>query len=581
MTDIKEAVRQKYSQAAARVGSCCGGAGARRRKPDHVQPLLQRWRPASSPKRPCWPRSAAAIPTALAELKPGETVLDLGSGGGIDVLLSARRVGPTGKAYGLDMTDEMLALARENQRKAGVENVEFLKGEIEQHPAAGQFGRRDHLQLRHQSVGRQGPGAARGVPRAEAGRPVRRLRRRDARRGAGRGPAQHGAVGRLHRRRAGGERVSRQARRRPASRSIEHRADPRLPDRGRPRVPRRPGHRRRRDRRQVDGKFMSAFVRAPQARAACCDAECCAVQPDGRRPPPIVSEASARPAAGRGGRLRHHGRAAGRAATSPSRCWRTRSPTGRGAGGADPDVRADLGRAFQSRPSRSRTHRGAACAWPRCPPTSRRRSSAPLSASRRRTHVRAAALLRLDARAGRAGAAVQRVRRHLRTAAGHLGLCARAPGAVPFAVGPYITAAYWFTASTSFANPAVTLARALSDTFAGIRPADAPGLHRRAAGRNGRGGNGRALALGPESRPHQIIASRRADMSIAFGSPALGKMAEASRTAIGTSVMTIKPELNGHTALVTGASRGIGAAIATALAEAGAARRGQLSGTCR
>jgi ubiquinone/menaquinone biosynthesis C-methylase UbiE len=73
-------------------------------------------------------------PTSLAELKPGETVLDLGSGGGIDVLLSARRVGPTGKAYGLDMTDEMLALARENQRKAGIENVEFLKGEIEQIP---------------------------------------------------------------------------------------------------------------------------------------------------------------------------------------------------------------------------------------------------------------------------------------------------------------------------------------------------------------------------------------------------------------------------------------------------------------
>jgi len=86
------------------------------------------------------PEAAVAVslgcgnPTALAELKPGETVLDLGSGGGIDVLLSARRVGPTGKAYGLDMTDEMLALARENQRKAGVENVEFLKGEIEAIP---------------------------------------------------------------------------------------------------------------------------------------------------------------------------------------------------------------------------------------------------------------------------------------------------------------------------------------------------------------------------------------------------------------------------------------------------------------
>ena len=73
-------------------------------------------------------------PTALAELKAGETVLDLGSGGGIDVVLSAKRVGPTGKAYGLDMTDEMLALARANQRKAGVENVEFLKGEMENIP---------------------------------------------------------------------------------------------------------------------------------------------------------------------------------------------------------------------------------------------------------------------------------------------------------------------------------------------------------------------------------------------------------------------------------------------------------------
>ena len=79
-------------------------------------------------------RCGCGNPTALAELKPGETVLDLGSGGGIDVLLSARRVGPSGKAYGLDMTDEMLALARDNQRRAGVENVEFLKGEIENIP---------------------------------------------------------------------------------------------------------------------------------------------------------------------------------------------------------------------------------------------------------------------------------------------------------------------------------------------------------------------------------------------------------------------------------------------------------------
>lgn len=92
-------------------------------------------------------------PTALAQLIPGEIVLDLGSGGGIDVLLSARRVAPTGKAYGLDMTDEMLALARENQRKAEVENVEFLKGEIEKHSYARQFRRCDYLQLRDQLVG--------------------------------------------------------------------------------------------------------------------------------------------------------------------------------------------------------------------------------------------------------------------------------------------------------------------------------------------------------------------------------------------------------------------------------------------
>jgi arsenite methyltransferase len=91
-------------------------------------------KPANCRKKRSWHRSAAAIQRALAELKPGETVLDLGSGGGIDVLLSARRVGPTGKAYGLDMTNEMLALAEENKRKSGLTNVEFLKGEIENIP---------------------------------------------------------------------------------------------------------------------------------------------------------------------------------------------------------------------------------------------------------------------------------------------------------------------------------------------------------------------------------------------------------------------------------------------------------------
>jgi arsenite methyltransferase len=129
---IKDAVREKYGQAAQRVADgCCGTSVGT----DPISSNLY-----SDQESGALPEAAVAAslgcgnPTALAELKPGETVLDLGSGGGIDVLLSARRVGPTGKAYGLDMTDEMLALARENQRKAGVENVEFLKGEIEAIP---------------------------------------------------------------------------------------------------------------------------------------------------------------------------------------------------------------------------------------------------------------------------------------------------------------------------------------------------------------------------------------------------------------------------------------------------------------
>jgi SAM-dependent methyltransferase len=136
-TDVKEAVREKYSAAALRVSSggtaCCGPTKAS--SCDAITSNLY-----DSKQTEVLPDTAVSAslgcgnPTALAQLSPGETVLDLGSGGGIDVLLSARRVGPTGKAYGLDMTDEMLALARENQRKAGVENVEFLKGEIENIP---------------------------------------------------------------------------------------------------------------------------------------------------------------------------------------------------------------------------------------------------------------------------------------------------------------------------------------------------------------------------------------------------------------------------------------------------------------
>ncbi|MFC0240165.1 arsenite methyltransferase [Rhodopseudomonas telluris] len=132
-TEITEIVREKYAAAATRAGSCCGAPAL-----DHVSPITSNLYDAAQaeglPAAAMLASLGCGNPTALAELKPGETVLDLGSGGGIDVLLSARRVGPTGKAYGLDMTDEMLALARDNQRKAGAENVEFLKGQIEAIP---------------------------------------------------------------------------------------------------------------------------------------------------------------------------------------------------------------------------------------------------------------------------------------------------------------------------------------------------------------------------------------------------------------------------------------------------------------
>ncbi len=167
--EIKDVVREKYGQAALRVkngqggccvptpaassccapapeaASCCAPApaatsccGSRAASWDATDPITSNLYDASQsgdvPDMALAASLGCGNPTALAELKPGETVLDLGSGGGIDVLLSARRVGPTGKAYGLDMTDEMLALARENQAKSGLANVEFLKGEIEDIP---------------------------------------------------------------------------------------------------------------------------------------------------------------------------------------------------------------------------------------------------------------------------------------------------------------------------------------------------------------------------------------------------------------------------------------------------------------
>jgi SAM-dependent methyltransferase len=151
---IKDIVRDKYAEAARRVtagdggaccgaeaalgdvigGSCCGAKAAPAGANAITSNLYDAGETNALPEAAVLASLGCGNPTALAELKPGETVLDLGSGGGIDVLLSARRVGPKGKAYGLDMTDEMLALARDNQRKAGATNVEFLKGEIEAIP---------------------------------------------------------------------------------------------------------------------------------------------------------------------------------------------------------------------------------------------------------------------------------------------------------------------------------------------------------------------------------------------------------------------------------------------------------------
>jgi arsenite methyltransferase len=139
-SNVKEIVREKYGQAALRVKSeagncCCSSPSTLEEVCDPITSNLYDSKQKDEvPDTAIKASLGCGNPTALAELKPGETVLDLGSGGGIDVLLSARRVGATGKAYGLDMTDEMLALAEENKRKSGLTNVEFLKGEIENIP---------------------------------------------------------------------------------------------------------------------------------------------------------------------------------------------------------------------------------------------------------------------------------------------------------------------------------------------------------------------------------------------------------------------------------------------------------------
>jgi len=139
-TSVKEVVREKYGQAAQRVkagagSACCGASACCDGSADPITSnLYGSDQTGELPQEAVLASLGCGNPTALAELHPGEIVLDLGSGGGIDVLLSARRVGPTGKAYGLDMTVEMLSLAEENKRKSGLHNVEFLKGEIENIP---------------------------------------------------------------------------------------------------------------------------------------------------------------------------------------------------------------------------------------------------------------------------------------------------------------------------------------------------------------------------------------------------------------------------------------------------------------
>jgi len=159
--EIKEVVRERYAEAARNVraaGSCCAGAACGGDEaPAGVSAitgnLYSDHETSALPQEAVLASLGCGNPTALAELKEGETVLDLGSGGGIDVLLSARRVGPTGKAYGLDMTDDMLVLARENQRKAGATNVEFLKGVVSRRRASVMLYERWRWTLRSRFVG--------------------------------------------------------------------------------------------------------------------------------------------------------------------------------------------------------------------------------------------------------------------------------------------------------------------------------------------------------------------------------------------------------------------------------------------
>ena len=215
---VRGPLRRRRDAPAGARASCVARPAARARSPT-TRPrcfgagLYARRRARRAPRTALLASLGCGNPTAMADLRAGEIVLDLGSGGGIDVLLSARRVGPTGTAYGLDMTDEMLALARANQAKAGVENVTGSRA-TSRRSRSPRDRRRRALQLRHQPLHRQAAGPARGRARAQARRPLRRLRRRRRPRHGRRHPRRPAAVRRLHRRRAHPRRVHALPRRR-------------------------------------------------------------------------------------------------------------------------------------------------------------------------------------------------------------------------------------------------------------------------------------------------------------------------------------------------------------------------------
>ena len=209
---ITEVVRQKYGEAALRVASggsgCCGAVPSDGHCVDPITSnLYDATQTRELPEKAVLASLGCGNPTALAELKPGEVVLDLGSGGGIDVLLSAKRVGPTGKAYGLDMTDEMLSLAEENKRKSGIQNVEFLKGQIENIPLPDNTVDVIISNCVINLSANKDKGAGRSLPGSEARWPLRRLGRGDQRGDVTRNQEERSPVGGMCCRGLGGNRV--------------------------------------------------------------------------------------------------------------------------------------------------------------------------------------------------------------------------------------------------------------------------------------------------------------------------------------------------------------------------------------